>query len=83
MVKDFTRPTQPHKREQFNTIRGVSGHIDLYLTIHNTHKRQISMPVPPARFEPTISAGERSQTYALDLAAKATGNVMGFRIPIF
>ena len=30
---------------------------DLYLTIHNTHNRQTSMP--PAGFEPTISAGER------------------------
>jgi len=30
---------------------------DLYLTTHDTHKRQISMP--PVGFEPTISAGER------------------------
>ena len=37
---------------------------DLYLTTHNTHNRQISMP--PVGFEPTISAGERPQTYALD-----------------
>jgi hypothetical protein len=35
---------------------------DLYLTTHNTHNRQISMP--PVGFEPTISAGERPQTYA-------------------
>ena len=32
---------------------------DLYLTIHDTHNRQISMP--PMGFEPTISAGERPQ----------------------
>ena len=32
---------------------------DLYLTTHNTHNRQISLP--PAGFEPTISAGERPQ----------------------
>jgi hypothetical protein len=44
---------------------------DLYLTTHNTHNRQISMP--PVRFEPTISAGERPQTYALDRAATGTG----------
>ena len=31
--------------------------IDLYLTTHNTHNRQTSMP--PVGFEPTISAGER------------------------
>jgi len=37
---------------------------DLYLTTHNTHNRQISMP--PVGFEPTISAGERPQTYALE-----------------
>jgi len=41
---------------------------DLYLTSHNTHKRQTSMP--PAGFEPTISAGERPQTYALDRGHK-------------
>ena len=44
---------------------------DLYLTEHNTHNRQISMP--PVGFEPTISAGERPQTYALDRAATGTG----------
>ena len=32
---------------------------DLYLTTHDTHNRQISMP--PVGFEPTISAGERPQ----------------------
>ena len=35
---------------------------DLYLTTHDTHNRQISMP--PVGFEPTISAGER-QSYQL------------------
>ena len=33
---------------------------DLYLTTHDTHNRQTSMP--PVGFEPTISAGERPQT---------------------
>ena len=32
---------------------------DLYLTTHDTHNRQISMP--PVGFEPTISAGRRPQ----------------------
>jgi hypothetical protein len=45
---------------------------DLYLTIHNTHNRQTSMP--SVEFEPTISAGERPQTYALDRAATGTGD---------
>ena len=35
------------------------------------HSRQTSMP--PARFEPTISAGERTHTYALGRAATGTG----------
>jgi len=44
---------------------------DLYLTTHNTHNRQTSMS--PVGFEPTISAGDRPQTYALDRAATSTG----------
>jgi hypothetical protein len=39
---------------------------DLYLTTHNTHNRQTSMP--PVGFETTILAGERPQTHALDRA---------------
>ena len=31
--------------------------------------------MPPVGFEPTISAGERPQTYALDGAATGTGPV--------
>jgi len=46
---------------------------DLYLTTHNTHNRQISMP--PVGFEPTFSARERPQTYTLDRAATATGSI--------
>ena len=38
---------------------------------HNTHSRQTSLP--PLGFEPTISAGDRPQTYALDRAATRTG----------
>ena len=44
---------------------------DLYLTTHNSHKRQASMP--PAGFEPTIPASERPQTHALDRAATGIG----------
>ena len=46
---------------------------DPYLTTHNTPNRQTSMP--PAGFEPTISAGERPQTYASDRAATGTGDL--------
>ena len=45
---------------------------DLYLTTHNTHNRQTSMA--PVGLEPTISAGERPQTYALDRVATGTGS---------
>ena len=38
---------------------------DLYLTTHDTHNRQISMP--PVGFEPTISAGERPHDCAASL----------------
>ena len=44
---------------------------DLYPTTHDTHNRQTSMT--PVGFEPTISAGKRPQTYALDRAATGTG----------
>jgi hypothetical protein len=44
---------------------------DSFLTTHNKHNRQTSMP--PAGFEPTISAGERPHTYSLDCSATETG----------
>jgi hypothetical protein len=51
---------------------------DLNLTTHNTNNRQTF--IPSARFEPTISAGERPQTYALDRAATGTGLSSNIRI---
>ena len=50
---------------------------DLYLTTHNTHNRQTSMP--PVGFEPTISAGVRPQTYNLDRAATGTGTAVTYK----
>jgi len=44
---------------------------DLHLTTHNAHNVQTIHD--PAGFEPTISAGERPKTYALDYAANGTG----------
>jgi hypothetical protein len=56
---------------------------DLYLTTQNTHNRQTSMP--PVRFEPTISAGERPQTYALDRFRRwllpLNGAVCNYKLP--
>jgi len=31
--------------------------------------------MPPVGFKPTVSAGERPQTYALDRAATGTGSI--------
>ena len=49
-----------------------AGRRELYLTTHNIHNRQTS--TPPVGFEPTISADQRPQTYALDRAATGTGD---------
>jgi hypothetical protein len=40
------------------------------LTTHNTHNRQTS--TPPVRFEPTVSAGERPQTYLRNSRTRLT-----------
>ena len=52
---------------------------DLYLTTHNTHKRQTSMS--PVGFELIISASERPQTYALGGVATGTGaNIISIKL---
>jgi hypothetical protein len=53
---------------------GSASRRDLYMTTQNTHNKQTS--IPPVRFEHTISAGERPQTYALDRVATGTGILM-------
>jgi hypothetical protein len=45
---------------------GSASRRDLYLTTHNTHKRQ--MDISPVGFEPAIPASVRPQTYALNTA---------------
>jgi len=71
MASPFTRVldhTQRHTTVGRNPLEEWSARRrDLYLKTHNTHNIQTSML--PAGFEPTISAGERSQTYELDGAA--------------
>ena len=49
----------------------------------NTQHSQQTTYMPPAGFEPTIPAGERPQTYALDRAATGTGDVTVMRINIY
>jgi hypothetical protein len=55
----------PHYRGYTTTLKHTTARRrDLYLTTHNIHNRQI--PMPPAGYEPTIPAIERTQTHALD-----------------
>jgi len=63
--------THTHRRTPLD--EWSARHRDLYLTIHNTHNRQTSMP--PVGFEPTISADERPKTYALDRAATRENSI--------
>jgi hypothetical protein len=71
-------PVPPHCRSFTVTIRhttigrapldeGSARCRHLYLTTHNSYKRQTS--VPSAGFEPAIPASDRPQTRALDRAA--------------
>jgi hypothetical protein len=54
---------------------------DLYLTTHNTHKRQTSMP--PVVFEPIILVSERPQTHALDRTATGIGALPSYLYDIW
>ena len=60
---------------------GSARHRDLYLTTHNTHNRQKSMP--PAIFEPAIPAGDRLQTHALDRSATGIGRYADYCDNVF
>ena len=72
MASSFTRFTQQRTTVRKTPLDEWSARRkDLYLTTHNTHNRQTSLP--PVGFEPTISADERPKTYALDRAATGTG----------
>jgi hypothetical protein len=53
---------------------GTARRRDLYLTTHNTHKRQTSMP--SVGFETTILVSERPQTHTLDRTATGIGTGM-------
>jgi hypothetical protein len=66
-----TGPRPPHSRGFMITFRHTTlsrapldefsaRRSDFYLTTHNTHKRQTS--IPPSGFKPTIPASERPQT---------------------
>ena len=63
--------TTHHIRGRTRSEKRSAPRRDLFLTTHNTHNRKTTMP--PAGFEPIISAGERPQIYALDSAGTGTG----------
>ena len=51
---------------------------NLYLTTHDTHNRDNSMPAE--EFEPVFPAGERPKTHALDSAATGIGNGSSYHL---
>jgi hypothetical protein len=70
--KRFLYHAQRHTTAGSTTLDECSARYrDLYLTTHNTLNRKTSMI--PVVFEPTISAGDRPQTYNLHRSATGTG----------
>jgi len=66
--------THTHTLGRTPLDEGSARRRDLYLTTHNTQKRETSMT--PAGFEPAIPANKRSQTQALDRAATVIGRLV-------
>ena len=67
--------TMTHHNRQDSSGRVISS-LQRPLPDNTQHSQQTNIHAhPPVRFEPTISAGERPQTYALDRAATGTGTV--------
>jgi len=75
-----SRTITHHSRCRTPLDEGSARRRDLYLTTHNTHNRQNSMP--PAGFEPTISEGECPQTLDLDRAATGNGFDRGLKCDV-
>jgi len=72
IIHEVSRSHSSTHHNQYDSAGRVisSSQRPLHDNAHNAHNRQTSMS--PVGFEPTISAGERPQTYALDRVA--TGN---------
>ena len=73
MLNNTHTHTHTHTPGRTSLDEGSAHRRDLYLTNHNTYKRQISMP--PVGFEPAIPASELPQTYAVDSEAIRIGCV--------
>ena len=71
LLLSFQHHTQGHTTVGRTMDEGSARRRDLYHTIHNIHDRQT--PMPPAGFEPAVSASERPQTLALDRSATGIG----------
>ena len=72
----ITHKTTHHSRQ--NSSGRVISSSQRPLRDNTQYSQQISMP--PVGFEPTVSAGERPQTYAFDRAATGTGKHMAIQI---
>ena len=71
LIQEVSRSHTTHHSPQDSSGRVISTS-QRPLPDNTQHSQQTSMPL--VGFEPTISAGERPQTYALDRAATGTGN---------
>ena len=72
LIHKVSRSHTTHHSRWDSSVRVISpSQRPLPDNTHKTHNRQTAMP--PVGFEPTISAGEWPQTYALDRAATGTG----------
>ena len=69
--RGFTMTLRPTTLVKVPLDEWLAGLRILYLTSHNTHNRQTSMP--PARFKPAILACEGPHTHALDRTASGIG----------
>ena len=69
LIHEVSRSHTTHHRTHLD--KWSARRRDLYPTTHNNRDRRNSMP--PAGFDPTISAAERPPTYVLDRAATGVG----------
>ena len=72
--EDSRSHTIPHHSRQNSSGRVISPS-QRPLPDNTQHSQQTDIHIPPMGFEPTSSAGERQQTYALDRAATGTSTL--------
>jgi len=73
MVERYSKRHLAAQVRSANSLRSIFKFSEILVsTSYNTHNRH---PCPRWGFEPTISASERPQTYALDRAPTGTGDL--------